>query len=150
MAKRKRASSSSRSRSRGGFINQAVKAGQSTLRNLQRQVPPDLRKSIEATGKSFEKSLTAGLKQIQTQLNRTASQADVQKIHKRFDELVKRVEQMERRTTRSASKTSSRASSGAKRTASRTRRTAARRTASAARRVERGAERQAESSSSSS
>src|SRR5205085_4901802 len=100
MAKRKRASStrkpsssrSSSSRSsasRGTFINQAVKAGRDALRDVQKRVPPDFRKTIQATGRSFEKTVSSSMKQIQTQLNRTASQADLAKLQKKIDDLTR-------------------------------------------------------------
>src|SRR5205085_2164265 len=85
MAKRKRTSRTSSSRS--SFINQAVKAGRTALKNVQRQVPPDLRKTIEGTGRSFEKTVAAGLKQIQTQLSRMATKADLDRLDKRIERL---------------------------------------------------------------
>jgi len=139
MAKRKRSTAS-----RSGFINQAVKAGRTALKNVQKQVPPDLRRTIEGTGRSFEKTFSAGMKQIQAQLSRMATKADIDRLSKRMD----RLEQSGRSTARRATGAASRARTSAKGTVTRTRRTAAKRTASTARRASRTADKAADGGSS--
>ncbi len=81
MAARKRASNQS------PLLNRAVKAGRSALRQAQRRLPPDVRKQIEKTVKDGQKTVHAAIKQVETRLDRTARQADLEKALKRLDEL---------------------------------------------------------------
>jgi polyhydroxyalkanoate synthesis regulator phasin len=88
MAARKRASTQSQ------FLNRAVKAGRSALRQAQRRLPPDVRKQIDKTVKEGQKTLHTAIKQVETRLDRTARQADLEKAMKRLDELSKQVRNM--------------------------------------------------------
>jgi polyhydroxyalkanoate synthesis regulator phasin len=88
MAARKRASTQSK------FLNRAVKAGKSALRQAQRRLPPDVRKQIEKTVKDGQKTVHAAIKQVETRLDRTARQADLEKALKRLDELSRQVRNM--------------------------------------------------------
>lgn len=88
MAARKRASTQSK------FLNRAVKAGRSALQEAQRRLPPDVRKQIERTVKDGQKTIHAAIKQVETRLDRTARQADLEKAMKRLDELSKQVRNM--------------------------------------------------------
>jgi polyhydroxyalkanoate synthesis regulator phasin len=90
MAKRKRASTRSR------FLNRAVKAGRSAIREAERRVPPDLRKQLERTIKDGQKTVQSALKDVQAQIQRTAKQADVDKVLKRLDAVSKQVQQLAR------------------------------------------------------
>jgi polyhydroxyalkanoate synthesis regulator phasin len=88
MAARKRASTQSK------LLNRAVKAGRSALRQAQRRLPPDVRKQIERTVKDGQKTIHTAIKQVETRLERTARQADLQKAMKRLDELSRMVRNM--------------------------------------------------------
>jgi polyhydroxyalkanoate synthesis regulator phasin len=88
MAARKRASTQSK------LLNRAVKAGRSALRQAQRRLPPDVRKQIERTVKDGQKTIHAAIKQVESRLDRTARQADLEKAMKRLDELSRQVRNM--------------------------------------------------------
>ena len=88
MAARKRATTRSK------LLNRAVKAGRSALRRAQRRLPPDVRKQIERTVKDGQKTIHTAIKQVETRLDRTARQADLEKAMKRLDELSKQVRNM--------------------------------------------------------
>jgi polyhydroxyalkanoate synthesis regulator phasin len=98
MAAKKRAARQS------SVLNRAVKAGRSALREAERRVPPDLRKQLERTFNDGQKAVHVAIKQVQTQVNRTARQADVDKVLKRLESLSKQVQEMARAaaTTRQA------------------------------------------------
>ncbi|MEA2655056.1 MAG: hypothetical protein QOI23_421 [Chloroflexota bacterium] len=85
MAARKRASTQSK------FLNRAVKAGRSALRQAQRRLPPDVRKQIDKTVKEGQKTIHVAIKQVETRLDRTARQADLDKAMKRLDDLSRQV-----------------------------------------------------------
>jgi polyhydroxyalkanoate synthesis regulator phasin len=85
MAARKRASTRSKQ------LRQAVKAGRSAIREANKRVPPDVRKQIERTVQDGQKTFHTAIKQVQTRLDRTARQADLDKAMKRLDELAKQV-----------------------------------------------------------
>jgi polyhydroxyalkanoate synthesis regulator phasin len=88
MAARKRASTQSK------LINRAVKAGRSALRQAQRRVPPDVRKQIERAVKDGQKTIHTAIKQVESRLDRTARQADLEKAMKRLDALSQQVRNM--------------------------------------------------------
>jgi polyhydroxyalkanoate synthesis regulator phasin len=88
MAARKRASTQSK------LLNRAVKAGRSALRQAQRRLPPDVRKQIDRTVKEGQKTFHSAIKQVETRLDRTARQADLEKAMKRLDELSRQVRNM--------------------------------------------------------
>jgi len=88
MAARKRASTQSK------LLNRAVKAGRSALRQAQRRLPPDVRKQIERTVKDGQKTIHSAIKQVETRLDRTARQKDLEKAMKRLDELSRQVRNM--------------------------------------------------------
>jgi polyhydroxyalkanoate synthesis regulator phasin len=99
MAARKRASTQSK------LLNRAVKAGRSALRQAQRSLPPDVRKQIDKTVKEGQKTIHIAIKQVETRLDRTARQADLEKAMKRLDQLSK---QMRNLATAAAASASSR------------------------------------------
>jgi polyhydroxyalkanoate synthesis regulator phasin len=99
MAARKRASTRSK------LLNRAVKAGRSALRQAQRSLPPDVRKQIDKTVKEGQKTIHIAIKQVETRLDRTARQADLEKAMKRLDQLSK---QMRNLATAAAASASSR------------------------------------------
>ncbi|HXC78365.1 MAG TPA: hypothetical protein VNU19_15115 [Candidatus Acidoferrum sp.] len=110
MAARKRASNQSK------LLNRAVKAGRSALRRAQRRLPPEVRKQIEKTVKDGQKTVHAAIKQVETRLDRTARQADLEKALKRLDELSRQVRSMA--AAAAASATAARTASPATRKAS--------------------------------
>ena len=85
MAAKKRASTQSK------LLKRAVKVGRSALRDVERRVPPDVRKQIERTVQDGQKTLHSAIKQVQTRLDRTARQADLDRAMKRLDALTKQV-----------------------------------------------------------
>jgi polyhydroxyalkanoate synthesis regulator phasin len=93
MAARKRKSTQSK------LLNRAVKAGRSALRQAERRVPPDIRKQIERTVEDGQKTIHAAIKQVQTRLDRTARQADLDRAMKRLEALSKQVRNIAARTT---------------------------------------------------
>ena len=90
MAARKRAST------RSQLLKRAVKAGRSALRNAEKRVPPDLRKQIERSVEDGQKTVHAAIKRVQTKLDRTARQADLDKVLKRLEGLSKQVQEIAR------------------------------------------------------
>ena len=96
MAARKRASTRSK------LLKRAVKAGRSALREAERRVPPDLRKQLERTIQDGQKTIHTAIKQLQTRLDRTARQADLDRAMKRLDGLSKQVRNLAARTAASA------------------------------------------------
>ena len=85
MAARKRSSTQSK------LLNRAVKAGKSALRQAKKRLPPDVRKQIDRTVKDGQKTIHTAIKQVETRLDRTARQADLEKAMKRLDALTKQV-----------------------------------------------------------
>jgi len=85
MAARKRASTRSK------LIKRAVKAGRSALRQAESRVPPDMRRQLERTIKDGQKTIHSAIKEVQTRLDRTARQADLDRAMKRLDALTKQV-----------------------------------------------------------
>lgn len=85
MAARKRSSTQSK------LLNRAVKAGRSALLQAQKRLPPDVRKQIDRTVKDGQKTIHKAIKQVETRLDRTARQADLEKAMKRLDALTKQV-----------------------------------------------------------
>jgi len=85
MAARKRSSTQSK------LLNRAVKAGRSALLQAQKRLPPDVRKQIDRTVKEGQKTIHTAIKQVETRLDRTARQADLEKAMKRLDALTKQV-----------------------------------------------------------
>ena len=85
MAAKKRASTRSK------LLKRAVKAGRTALRQAERRVPPDLRKQLEQTIREGQKTIHTAIKEVQTRLDRTARQADLDKAMKRLEGLSKQV-----------------------------------------------------------
>jgi hypothetical protein len=115
MATKKRASSRSK------FLNRAVKAGRSYLRQAEKRLPPDVRKQIDRSIKDGQKAFEGALKQLRSRVDRTASQVDLEKALKRLDAMSKQVQQI----ARAASSRPAASPKRARRTATRKRATAA-------------------------
>ena len=118
MAARKRASRQSK------LLNRAVKAGRSALRQAQRRLPPDVRKQIDKTVREGQKTIHIAIKQVETRLDRTARQADLEKAMKRLDQLSKQMRNLASAAAASASSRTAAARPATRKTA--TRKTAAR------------------------
>ena len=121
MAARKRASTRSK------LLKRAVKAGRSAIREANKRVPPDVRKQIERTVQDGQKTFHTAIKQVQTRLDRTARQADLDRAMKRLDELTKQVRKMATGTAASGTARPSRPKPATRKPASR--KTAARKPA---------------------
>jgi polyhydroxyalkanoate synthesis regulator phasin len=113
MAARKRASTQSK------LLNRAVKAGRSALRQAQRSLPPDVRKQIDKTVKEGQKTIHIAIKQVETRLDRTARQADLEKAMKRLDQLSKQMRNLATAAAASASSRTAAARPATRKTATR-------------------------------
>src|SRR5712692_8688114 len=118
MGKRKRTTR------RSGLVGRAVSAGRRALREAESRVPPDLRRQLERSLKDADKTARAAIKQLQTQVKRASTRADVNSVLKRIAGLTKQARQIAlgraaRATTtkRRAATTTRRAASGAKKAA---------------------------------
>jgi polyhydroxyalkanoate synthesis regulator phasin len=96
MATRKRASTRSK------LLKRAVKAGRTALRQAENRVPPDLRRSLERTIQDGQKTIHIAIKQVQTRLDRTARQADLDRAMKRLEALSRQVRSLAGSATGSA------------------------------------------------
>ncbi|MDQ6880465.1 MAG: hypothetical protein M3082_22710 [Candidatus Dormibacteraeota bacterium] len=96
MAARKRASTQSK------LLKRAVKAGRSALREAEKRVPPDVRKQLERTIQDGQKTIHVAIKQVQTRLDRTARQADLDRAMKRIEGLSRQVRDLAARTAGSS------------------------------------------------
>jgi polyhydroxyalkanoate synthesis regulator phasin len=92
MATRKRASTRSK------LLKRAVKAGRSALREAERRVPPDVRKQLERTIQDGQKTIHVAIKEVQTRLDRTARQADLDRAMKRIEGLSQQIRNLAART----------------------------------------------------
>src|ERR1700694_589437 len=90
MATKKRASTADQ------LLKRAVKAGRQALRSAEKRVPPDLRKQIEKSVEDGQKTVHAAIKRVQSQLDRTARQADLDKVLKRLEAISKQVQEAAR------------------------------------------------------
>ena len=126
MAARKRASRQSK------LLNRAVKAGRAALRQAQRRLPPDVRKQIDKTVREGQKTIHIAIKQVETRLDRTARQADLEKAMKRLDQLSKQMRNLASAAAASASSRTAAARPATRKTTTpktATRKTATRKTA---------------------
>ena len=126
MAAKKRASTRSK------LLRRAVKAGRSAIREANKRVPPDVRKQIERTVQDGQKTFHTAIKQVQTRLDRTARQADLDKAMKRLDNLAKQVRKIAAGTVASSNSRPARRKPATRRAATRkpaARKPAARKTA---------------------
>ena len=61
-------------------------------------MPPDLRRQVDRRLKDADKMARAAIKQLQVQINRASSRADVNSVLKRIDGLTKQARQITRAT----------------------------------------------------
>lgn len=88
MGKRKRTSR------RTGLVDRAVRAGRRALKEAESRVPPDLRRQVERRLKDADKTARAAIKQLQVQVQRATTRADVNSVLKRIDGLTKQARQI--------------------------------------------------------
>jgi hypothetical protein len=129
MAKRKRASR------RSDLVGRAVSAGRRALKEAESRVPPDLRKQLERRLKDADKTARVAIKQLQAQVKKASTRADVNSVLKRIDGLTRQARQVAQGTGTRAATTRRRATATTKRAAGRTKKaaTSARRTVSRSR-----------------
>lgn len=118
MAKRKRTTR------RTSLVGRAVSAGRRALREAESRIPPDLRRQLDRRVKDADKTARAAIKQLQVQVKKASTRADVNSVLKRIDGLTKQARQIAGGTPTRAATTSKRATRRRK-AASSTRRTAA-------------------------
>ena len=92
MATRKRATRQS------GLVGRAVSAGRRAWKEAEGRMPPDLRRQVDRRIKDADKMARAAIKQLQVQVNRASSRADVNSVLKRIDGLTKQARQITRAT----------------------------------------------------
>ena len=151
MATRKRAAR------RSGLVGRAVRAGRQALKEAESRIPPDLRRRVDRGIKDADKAARAAIKELQVQVKRASTRADVNSVLKRIDGLTRQARQIAQATgprkaaparrraattTRKAgatrkvkSRTAKAASTTRRRTASTAKRTSGGSTASRARRT---------------
>ncbi len=124
MGKRKRTSR------RTGIVDRAVKAGRRAFKEAESRIPPDLRRQLQKRLKDADKNARAAIKQLQAQVQRASTRADVNSLLKRIDGLTRQARQIagSRGTTARAAATRKPATA-ARRTASRPKKAPARRAA---------------------
>jgi hypothetical protein len=88
MGKRKRTSR------RTGLVDRAVRAGRRALKEAESRVPPDLRRQVERRLKDADKTARAAIKQLQAQVRRASTRADVNSVLKRIDGLTRQARQI--------------------------------------------------------
>ena len=145
MATRKRAAR------RSGLVGRAVRAGRQALKEAESRIPPDLRRRVDRGIKDADKAARAAIKELQVQVKRASTRADVNSVLKRIDGLTKQARQIaqatgprkaapaKRRATTTTRKAKSRVAKAAtttrRRAASTAKRTSGGSTASRARRT---------------
>jgi hypothetical protein len=129
MGKRKR------SPRRNDLVGRAVRVGRRALKEAESRLPADLRKQLDRRLKDADKTARAAIKQLQAQVKRASTRADVNSVLKRIDGLTRQARQIAQGATarpaparRRPAKTASRAApktrkaaTGAKRPAAATR-----------------------------
>src|SRR5690242_12409899 len=108
MATRKRTSR------RTGLVGRAVSAGRSALREAEKRIPPDLRRQLDRRLKDADKTARAAIKQLQAQVKKASTRADVNSVLKRIDDLTKQARQVARGSATRAAATRRRATSTAR------------------------------------
>ena len=132
MAARKRATRPS------GLVGRAVSAGRRALKEAESRVPPDLRRQLDRRLKDADKTARAAINQLQAQVKRASTRADVNSVLKRIDGLTKQARQIASGTGARAATPRRRAASTTRKAATRTRKaatTARRRAASTVKRT---------------
>ena len=98
MATRKRTTRRSSS-----LVGRAVSAGRRALREAESRIPPDLRRQLDRRLKDADKTARAAIKQLQAQVKKATTRADVNTVLRRIDALTKQARQVAQgRTPRGA------------------------------------------------
>src|SRR2546428_13061946 len=78
----------------GNLVDKARQAAGSAVKDLQKGLPSDLTRQLERSLSQGQKAIQASLQQVQSRLNRTASQADVDRLTRRIDDLTRQVNRL--------------------------------------------------------
>jgi len=111
MAKRRRAAS------RSGLVGRAVSVGRRALKEAESRVPPDLRRQLERRLKDADKTARVAIKQLQAQVKKASTRADVNSVLQRIDGLTKQARQIAQGSGTRAAPTRRRATTTTKRAA---------------------------------
>lgn len=95
------------------LFSQARRAAGSLVDNVQQRLPADMAKQVREGQRTVERNL----KRLQQQMRRSATQADVDRLSQRIDELSRDVEALLAESRRGGRATSGRSGSGASSTA---------------------------------
>jgi hypothetical protein len=121
---------------RDDLVSRAVSAGRRALREAESRVPPDLRRQLQRRLREADKNARAAIKQLQAQVQKASTRADVNSVLKRIDGLANQARQIigggsapapAKRATRRATTTTRRPATRTRKAATPTKRTTARR-----------------------
>ena len=79
---------------RDDLVSRAVSAGRRALHEAESRVPPDLRRQLRRRLRDADKSARAAVKQLQTQVQKASTRADVNSVLKRIDGLARQARQI--------------------------------------------------------
>ena len=88
MATRKRTSRQT------SLVGRAVSAGRRALREAESRIPPDLRRQLDRRLKDADKTARQAIKQLQAQVKKASTRADVNSVLKRIDDLTKQAREI--------------------------------------------------------
>src|SRR3984893_4229281 len=94
MANTRTRASTRKSGKDANLVGQARHAAEGAVKDLQKRLPPELVKQVERSLERGQKAVEGSLKQVQTRLNRTASQTDVDRLTRRIDDLTRQVNRL--------------------------------------------------------
>lgn len=100
--KKKKATANANASQNGGLVEQARQVVEGAVQDLQKRLPPDLVKQLERSIGQGQKTLQSGIQRVQTDVRKTARQADIDKLTRRVDGLAKQLQQLEKAFTRSS------------------------------------------------
>ena len=118
MGKRKRAPQ------RNDLVGRAVRVGRRALKEAESRLPADLRRQLDRRLKDADKTARAAIKQLQVQVKRASTRADVNSVLKRIDGLTRQARQIAKGAGSRPAPAKRRAATSAKRAAPRTRKAA--------------------------
>jgi signal transduction histidine kinase len=90
------------------FFSQARRAAGSLVDNVQQRLPADVARQLRTGQRTVERNL----KRLQQQMRRSATQADVDRLTQRIDELSRDVEELLAQSRRESRSSTGRGSSG--------------------------------------
>src|SRR5215472_3070371 len=118
MGKRKRAPQ------RNDLVGRAVRVGRRALKEAESRLPADLRRQLDRRLKDADKTARAAIKQLQVQVKRASTRADVNSVLKRIDGLTRQARQIAQGAGSRPAPAKRRTATPAKRAAPRTRKAA--------------------------